>query len=110
MVTHGIPYVNFDFANNLWQGWHNGAMWGAWGNWYDQDDEEWDDADDWNGYNVGGPDFVAVIDIHGHTFQEQPDQWLVQQGMVNIGNDQADWQIFHGIGIHLLLQVFRRLR
>ena len=29
MVAHGIPHVNFDFANNIWQGWHNGNMWGA---------------------------------------------------------------------------------
>ena len=38
-VAHGLPYINFDFANQMWQGWHHGGLWGAWGQWYDDEEE-----------------------------------------------------------------------
>ena len=94
MVAHGIPHVDFDFANNMWQAWNNGGLWGAWGQWYDDDEEEWEEDDNWNGHNVGGPHFVAVADEGQNTFMEYPDDWLQAQGMVNVGNPHADWPDF----------------
>ncbi len=78
MVAHGMQHADFNFANQMWQAWHDGDFVGAWDNWYDDDEEEWDEEGEWDGYNVGATHTPAIEDDTGeYEFLADPDEWLV---------------------------------
>ena len=95
MVANGMDYVDFNFANQMWQAWNNGGLNGAWEHWYDAEEDEWDDETEWDGYNVGGPHYAALEEnADGYVYMEDPEGWIFNLGWAGVENPDGEMPDF----------------